>query len=180
MNFKNIFSKIPLVLSIVFFCTSLTFFIFFYRVIDGNNKKSSEKEEAWLAESLRREGVKEIYTSFKSISEDRDKIDKHFAKSSDIVPFLDSIEGLTSKINLKAEISSVDVLPDKSGLMIGMRASGTFSDVYKFLTLLENFSYELDIVGVDMSKTGGTDVEGKKPTAPKWDANFRIKLVSFI
>ncbi len=128
------------------------------------------REKEWQTEANRRNEIKTLNDSVKMIEEEKIRLETHFAKSSDIVPFLDTIEGLAPKVSVETEVSAVDVAEDHSGLLIGMKASGTFSGLYKFLTLLENSPYELKFIGMDINKE----------TASKWNAVFQIKLLSFI
>ncbi len=180
---KNNFPKIPLFLSLLFFCVSLAIFIYFFKEIKNNNQELQTKELAWRTEALKREGIKTLDHSVKAIEQERAELDTHFAKSSDIVPFLNTIDRLSLKANTTAEITAVDPTLDHSGLDVSMNASGTFENVYKFLTLLENSPYEIEFTGVDMHKeikpeTTTTPLVVKN-TAPKWNVTIKMKLLSF-
>ena len=177
---QNNFPKIPLFLSAIFFCISLFVFLFFYREIKNNNKESQNQNIQWQTEALRRDEIKALDYSVQIIKDERAQLETHFAQSSDIVPFLDTIEGLALKVDTKAEVVSVDILEDHSGLMVGMKASGTFEGLYKFLTLLENSPYELEFISIDLKKETGSDASNKNVEVSKWAAIFKIKLLSFI
>ncbi len=140
-------------------------------------------------EILRREEVALLNKSITSIKQDRDLLATHFAQGSDIVPFLNTIESIARKSGVKAEISSVDVLKDKSGLLVKVSSSGTFNNIYKFLLLLENSPYELDVSGLNLQKepsavvSDESGIEGVEPAPvvePKWQALFTLKLLSFV
>lgn len=180
MNTQSNFFKMPLFLSVIFFCISFFLFFFFFRVINSNNKESQLREGEWQSETLRRDGIKALDNSVKIIEGERAQLETHFAQSSDIVPFLDTIEGLASKVGVTAEVTSVDILEDHTGLMVGMKASGIFNGLYKFLTLLENSPYVLEFVGVDMHKETGVGAGSKNVPLPKWNVIFKIKLLSFV
>ena len=99
------------------------------------------------------------------------------------MPFLDTVEGLAPKAGVKAEVTSVDVLSNSNGLVVGMKASGTFNGLYKFLILLENSPYELEFISMNMqSETVVTvsNTEDKNALVPKWNTAFKIKLLSFL
>lgn len=174
---KNNFPKIPFILSVVFFLFSCSVFVFLLKVINDNNQKSQSKEQAWRAETQKRDEIRALDRSVKIIEDDRIQLETHFAKSSDIVSFLDTIEGLAPKVGVKAEVV---VLNDESGLVVEMKASGTFAGLYKFLTLLENSPYALEFIGMGLHKEGASDVAGKGTPVSKWDANFKIRLLSFV
>jgi hypothetical protein len=178
---KNYFPKTSFLISILSFCVFLFIFIFFYRAINNNQKESEAKELTWQTEALKRNEIMSLNNSIEIIKDERAKLETYFAKSSNIVPFLDTIEGLATKVSAKAEVTSVDVLKDHTGLMIGLKASGTFNGLYRFLTLLENSPYELEFISVEIHReTAGEVVTGKNAGLPKWNAIFKIKLLSFI
>ena len=178
---QNNFPKIPLLLSVIFFICSSLVFLFFYKATNDNNQKSQSKEGEWQSEKLKHDEMKTVDHSLKIIEKERAQLETHFAQSSDIVPFLDTIEKLAPKAGVKAEVASVDILTDRTGLMVGMKASGTFGGLYKFLALLENSPYEIEFISMDMQKEtelGG--VESKNVSFLKWDVIFKIKLLSFV
>lgn len=177
---QNSFPKKSFLISTTFMILSCLGFFFFLQVINNSNKELQTKEGEWQNEEQRRDGIKMLERSVKAIEGERAQLETHFAQSSDIVPFLDTIEGLAPKVSVKAEVTSVDVLSDSGGLLVGMNASGTFSNLYKFLTLLENSPYELEFISMDMHKETGVSVEGKNTTLPKWNVIFKIKLLSFM
>ncbi len=170
------FPKIPLFFSATFFVLSLSIFLFAYKLTNDNNQGSEMKETKWQTEAARREGIKTLESSVKMIEGDRLQVEAHFAKSSNVVPFLDTIEGLAPKVGAKAEVSSVAPVSGGAGLLVGMTASGTFGSLYKFLTLLENSPYELEFVGMDMHRESSGD---KSSTLPRWNVNLQMKLLSF-
>ncbi len=174
---KNFF-KIPLLLSLIFFSCSALFFFFFYKYINEKDYESQLKEMTWQAEAQRREEVRSLERSIKGLEGERAEFDTHFAQSSDIVPFLDTIEGLAPKVGVKAEMTSVDIAENGAGLLVGMKASGSFGGLYKFLRLIENSPYELEFLTFKIEKESGA--AGGKSDASKWNAAFKIKLLSFV
>ncbi|OGI95450.1 hypothetical protein A2917_02735 [Candidatus Nomurabacteria bacterium RIFCSPLOWO2_01_FULL_42_17] len=175
---KNSFSKMPILLSLILFAFSCFLLFFFYKAINSNDEESRSKEAEWQTEANRREEIETLDNSIKIISPERALLETHFAQSSDVVPFLNTIEGLATKVGAKAEVTSVKILEDKTALSVDMQASGTFSSLYKFLTLLENSPYALEFAGVDMRKE--VTFEGAQGTSgSKWSAVFKIKLLSF-
>ncbi len=177
---QNQFSKTPLFLSVMFFCIFLFVSLFLYRAIHNNNEKLIVKESEWNIESSKRNEIKVLNNSVATIEEERKKLETHFAQSSDIVPFLDAIEELAHQAGVKGEVTSVDLLKDHAGLGIGLKVLGTFNNLYRLLTLLENSPYELEVKDMDMHRDTTTSGAGSKNiSAPNWGATFTIKLLSF-
>jgi hypothetical protein len=99
-----------------------------------------------------------------------------------VVPFLDTIGQLASLSGAKLEIDSVDIETTSPGLVAGLKVSGSFAEVYKFLTLLENSPYEIDFLSMDLhslSMAGADSPPLKNIKDSSWEANFEIQLLSF-
>jgi len=174
------FPKIPLFLSITFLLVSSLFFLYFYGEIQNNNQESKLAETNWHIETVRRDETKNLDNLIKSIENDITEIEAHFAQSTDVVPFLDALEALAKQAGVKAEVESVDLSEDKTGLLVGMKMSGDFVNLYAFLTLLENSSYELEFVSVHVEKEVVAENAPKSATTPVWNGSFKMKLLSFI
>jgi translation initiation factor IF-2 len=177
---KNNFLKISLFISIIFFVFLSVVSVFLYREIKNNNQKTRQNIIKWQAEASRREEITSLNHSLQKITDERTQLENHFAKSSDVVPFLDTLEKLAPKVGALAEVDSVDTPADNIGLMVGLKTSGSFEAIYKFLTLLENSPYELNILSMDMHKMEVGDVSSKNIKNSKWEAVFKIQLLSFV
>jgi hypothetical protein len=174
------FPKISLAISVII-CSLLIFgFLSFYGKINDFNTKSEQDLATWQIEATRREDIRLLNRSIQQNVSDRELLETHFAKSSNIVPFLDSIETLALKAEADARVDSVNVGGDGSTLVVGLQALGNFTAIYKFLTLLENSPYEISFLSVDMHKAVPLSNPDKKGPDLRWEAVFKIQLLSFI
>ncbi len=176
---KSNFPKMSLLVSFTFLLILSVSFFAAYKTIGNNHEESKSKEDEWSRESLRLDEIKALARSIKIIEGERVQLETHFARSSDVVPFLDSIEEMARKVSATAEVTSVDVAEDKKTLVVGMKASGSFGNLYRLLTLLENSPYALEFLGVDLRTGAGSTEEGDKAT-PRWEVLFKMKLLSFV
>lgn len=167
--------KFRILVAVIFFLLSLSVFIFLNFYVNKKNHDATALEHQWQLEELRRENVKTLEHFLELKSNERGELDKHFVGSGDVVAFLDLIESLGAQTQAKAEVTLIDIPKDGSGLLIEVKSDGSFSAVYKFLSLLENAPYELEIVSMEMNASGNSET-----VVPLWNATFRIKLVSFI
>ena len=177
---KNPFQKILLFTSLILlvvFCFAL---IFLYQKINNNNQKVKQDTLNLETEARRREDILALNRLLQKVADDRVLLEKHFIKSSDIVPFLDMIEKLALQAGVSAQIDSVNTKIDNTELAVGLKASGKFEAIYKFLTLLENSPYELDFSSMDIRKLASPVVTGKNVDNSGWEAVFKIQLSSFI
>jgi hypothetical protein len=101
----------------------------------------------------------------------------HFAQSSNVVPFLDTVEDLGQKVDAKVEVISVNVPTDANFLELEVKVSGNFEAIYKFIKLLENSPYEVEIMSFNLAKISPSAIS-KEPL--RWSANLELKLLSFI
>jgi len=184
---KNNFSKILILLSALLFICACAVFVFLYRQININNQKAESDTITWQTEALRRNDIISLNSSLAQVANDRALLETHFTQSSDVVPFLNTLEQLALPTGATAQIDSVGTGPNNTGLAVELRASGTFQQLYKFLTLLENSPYELKFLSMDIHKSTLLDASspaGNNTSTTKsdlgWDAIFQIQLLSFV
>ncbi len=166
---------IQLSIAALLFIFSLSGFLVLHSYINKKNKEALDSEKSWSIEEARRANVKTLELFLEDEIKERNEIDKHFVKNTDIVSFLNTIEGLAPKAGAVAEVTLIDVPKDGAGLMVGVNSKGSFESIYKFLSLLENAPYELDFSSVSLKIVRGG--EGESNT---WQATFKIQLLSFI
>ncbi len=176
---KNQFQKIPFLLPAIFFIVLCGIYVFLSTAIRSNNQKAEDSTLSWQAETDRRYEIRSLDRSMPEISADKVELENHFAKSSDAVPFLDTIEKLAKDAGTVAIISTVNVVPDSTALEVDLNDSGSFEGIYRFLTLLENSPYELDFPSVDIHRLSSSAAPVAGASNFKWEASLKIKLLSF-
>ncbi|MFZ2072183.1 MAG: hypothetical protein WA101_03555 [Minisyncoccia bacterium] len=177
---KHFKKKLMITTGMLLFTFSILSFFFIFNFINKKEKIAEDSLLMWQEEYQKREEIKFLNNSIKEIEADRILLDAHFAKSTDAVPFLNTIETLATRVKAKAEVTSVDISKDKTGLLVGVKAFGSFEAVYKFLMLLEDSPYELETNSVDMEVSVTEDSSGNKLKIPEWEATFKMKLLTFI
>ena len=175
---KYNFPKIPFFLSLLLLGLSCLGFFTLYAKIKNNNLIEEQIFAEWQVEDSKREEIKTLNRFLYNTEQDRKSLDSHFAQSSNVVPFLDMLEKLASQVGSKAEVLLVNMPDDNSGLDVEVKISGGFESMYKFITLLENSPYEIEITSFNMTKTFFDTAN--KQSYSGWLANFKIKLLSFL
>ncbi len=175
-NFQK-FKKVPLIAATSLLIVPIVFYIFIYNNIQKNAEAYNKEEVEWQIKNAKKEEIKAITKELQMIEKERSLLNTHFIQSSDVVPFLDTVEQLAQKVNTQAEITQVDISSDKTSLAISVNASGSFQNLYKFLTLLENSPYQIEFTSVNLERnvTGAVS-----KNAGEWSATFTIKLLSFL
>lgn len=173
------FKKIPLIISTILLIFSFFIYFFIYKNINKNEQIFEETQATWLQEYSKKNEIKSVERYLKTISEEKILLDSHFIKSSDIVPFLNTIERLAPRVKTSTEVTSVDVVPGNTSLTVGVKASGSFEGLYKFLTLLENSPYQIEFLSMSMKKNEA-ELSSGEDSVPEWSVVFKIKLLSFM
>lgn len=166
------FKKAPLLFAFIFLAAASLGLYFVYREIRENKNLARVARSEWETEERHRYEIQAMEILLADTMTERAELDKHFARTKNVVPFLDTLQALARKVGAKAEVLSVDVVAE-SGLSVTLQSEGSFEAIYKFLELLENSPYELEFSTVDIGRTDqGEDVN--------WEGFFRMKLLSFI
>lgn len=177
---KTISLKKQLILSIIFFLISVLIFFFLLKDVNEKRELLTKTQEEWKIESTYRENISSLISSMGKIEDEVILLEKHFVQSSDVVPFLDTIEELAKKVGIKADVLSVDIPKDNSSLIMEAKALGNFESIYKFTLLLENSPYEMEFLSVDIQNPSVQDLSTVGSKNSQWVANYRIKLLSFV
>ena len=177
---KNNFQKIFLFISMMVLLFLCAAFVFLYQKINDNNQKIQQGEIALQTETRQRDNIASLNRSLQKIAPDRALLEDHFIKSSDVVPFLNMIEKLASEAEVSVQIDSINNKEDNSELTVGLKTSGGFEMIYKFLTLLENSPYELHFISMDMRKLNSSGASDKNIKSSNWETVFKIQVLSFI
>lgn len=178
-NFKK-FKKGPLIASLLFLLSAVAVFIFLHQKITSNIEVSMVREAELQTETSKKNESKSYERLLKLVETERAQLDTHFIKSTDVVVFLDTVEDLAPRVNAKAEVALVDIAPDSTSLNVEMKASGTFEALYRFLMLLENLPYQVEIVSMNLQRPGAAGEAVSGSAAVEWSATFQIKLLSFV
>ena len=177
---KNNFQKIPIILSTLIFICLCFAFVFLYKETNSNNQKAGQNMATLQAEVDRLDGITLLDHTLAQNSDNLAMLETHFARSSNVVPFLDSIQQLGPEAGAEVVIDSVGAGANNTGLIVELKASGSFASVYKFLTLLENSPYELNFLSTDIHRLADLNNSSKSAPNPGWEAIFKIRLLSFV
>ena len=162
----------------------LTTFFFLYEQIVKNNEKAEEVTLAAESEAQKREELRLLDRSLALIRADRARLDTHFSKSSDVVPFLNEIENTGKAVGVRVQVSYVDISQDSTSLRIRVSADGSFKALTTFIHLLEHFPYILEFNSLVIETTAPTQTDAAGaliPLAtPLWRATMDIKLITFV
>jgi len=148
------------------------------KVKDMSGRVEVTKSEMNLKE---KEGAdaKALKANLLSFSQLEEKLDAVFIGQKDVLSFIEEIEILAKESGVEMEFRSVDISKNDSGEkpVFQFKASGSFSDIFHYLVLLENIKYQVIFDSVSLQGRGDGDNSGK--TDVVWDADFSVRLLSY-
>ena len=174
---KNIIIKVFPAVLFIGICGFGFFYIF--NSIQTLNQGSALLQEQIQSEKNRRDNISNLNTQIKNIAPQRETLESHFAKDSDVVPFLDNLQALSVKAGAPAEVSSVGLSSEGGHLEVSLKAKGDFSALHRLIALLENSPYELDFTEISLSQQPQTPDEIKSGKKTFWNLSVSLTLISF-
>lgn len=102
--------------------------------------------------------------------EDRAAVDARFVSPNTVASFLQRVTGSARNLDVVAAFTSAEIKRDPARLDATLGASGTFTNIYRFVSTLENSPFAVAVSKVDI-----VAVEGKKNV---WQA--RITLSAYL
>lgn len=162
-------------ISIFFFLVLfiLTFFLVIsplLKDIQSRAKELSLQENKSITLQLKIDGLERFKNIYKGLEGDLKKIDDLLVNLEVPVEFINFLEGEAQQLNLDFEISSVNNYTDNlnswSYIIFQATINGNFSDLLKFLESIENSSYLIEIVNINIREAGNDSIR----------ATFSIKV----
>lgn len=173
INLKN------LIFAVIFLIITLVSFYFTIRQMNIYNQEFVNLTNEYKEKEIRSNQIKELNKVISEIGDEVKILDSHFLNTGDVAPFLDELELDAKNLGVKAEVVSVDNPNTQNKyLSINLRADGTFENLNKFLLLLENYKYQLEVFDVRMIRNSAPDTDLN--SLPIWSGDFRIKVISFL
>lgn len=168
-----------LIFAVLFLLITLVSFYLTLRQMNIYNQEFLTLTNEYKEKEARSNQIKELNKVILEIGDKIEILDSHFLHSADLAPFLDELESSAKNLGVKAEVISVDNPTVKNQyLSLNLRTLGTFEDLNRFLLLLENHKYELEVFEVKIIRELSTDLTSN--SIPIWSGYFRIKVISFL
>lgn len=140
---------------------------------------TTEKEKGRVQETLleidagekRLDNARSLNNLLKNTEKETEKISAIFLNSKNIVRFIEELEFLNQKAGTSLAMKSAQ-LPEQTGVLkpqFSFQVKGSFRDLFKYLSLLENISYQIKIDRVSFAK----------PEGENWRIDFELTLLSY-
>ncbi len=115
-----------------------------------------------------------------STEESRKILTSYFIDSKDIVPFLEKVEEYGRDTSVSVKFINVDIAKSPKRLNLMLNAEGQFTNLYRFLALLESVPFEVvfntfDIKALPSEVPTGV---GKQSLPVNWEATVNLSVLS--
>jgi len=195
------------------FLISLGGYIFIFTEVRSAGKESTIIEQRIEQEHEKTKKRDAVRTMLESTEADRMELESRLVTENTLVNFFEDMEGLSDAAKVKMEIAGIvekveldPVLPKSteegeenkptknpaSGLLewlqLEINATGSWSEVYRFLTLVELLPYETTLSNVRfemntkateqiITNEDGEEVSVPAPTTDSWKISFTLKVL---
>lgn len=182
-NMNQSHRKIPLFLiALVCGFTAVTVLVYFVFVIQKKSASvASASDELTQLEETRNARLTLKKTLFTTEGE-RDTLSSYFVDSTNVVQFIETIEGFAAPTATRLEITNVEVVKEKKTLSLSILATGQFQNVYHLVRMLETMPVEISFSRLSLSRAGdGVEAPAGAVSngLPLWNAAIDIELISF-
>ena len=175
---KNKFHTIIFIFSIVGLIISVGLFIYSFNVIKSSANKTGEGLTKIDQVNQKNLELNTIKKTIIATEEDRNKLAAYFVSDKSIVGFLEYIESLGETTNTEASIEAVDIGVETNTLIVSVKTIGTFSSVMRYVDLVENMPYRIEINNFTL--TTKDSLSDTVLVVPEWEADITFKLISYL
>lgn len=166
-------------------------FFYLINVIKNKNKHISAVSATLQEKIDEKDNMVALEKKITELGDTRKQISGYLIDTSNIDTFVEYLEGLGSGNNIKLAVKSVETPKgEKNKLTFGVEMDGSFSNITKVVSILENSPYSLNINSLYINKiTEDSKVETVDPKTKKittitntkssWQATANFTVLSF-
>ena len=160
--------------------------------IKGENEKVSILSNEAKIDLQKDESLRATKVSLSNNKDSIENIDSHFLAPDGVVGFIEGLESLGREAGVSISVASVTVEADsknkndfKETLRLRVITTGSWSNTYYFISLLENLPLSAEIKNATLSLPGASDklaftgasVSSRKPAAEeKWKGEIELTV----
>lgn len=158
--------------------------VFFVKIIENKNKHISTVTKTIEEKLKEKENVTMFAEKISETSLLQSSINSYFVDPNKVDSFVGYLEDLDVNIGSDIVVKNIEI-PPKSQNIISFKIliTGTFEQIMKTITLLENIPYMINVAQVSLNKDlvqESTEVKTGTPvfTVPTWQADVSFNVLS--
>jgi len=179
-----------LILSTIVSIVVICIFIFIIKVIENKNTHILVTLATYQSKLKEKENIITFNKQVNEIKSLQDSINSYFVDPNTIDTFVNSLEEISSVTGASVSVKSIETSQvNKNTISFSLLIDGTFDQVAKTITFLENIPYQINITKVYLNKNiretvdtaqpiGKTNVVVQTPTKPTWQADISFNILS--
>lgn len=174
-------SKTTKFLIIVFIITIITIsgYLIFFSFLKEKNEKASGILNVINSSLTDDVFIRNLRNTIAEIEGEQNNLDSYFVLSSQIVKFLEIIEGLEKNTGADIEVKSIEEVDDMNSkllnhLDLNVIATGDWKSMYHFFILLENMPFKTEINRIQFNKT---EIRNEEEVTQSWRGSFNFSVV---
>jgi hypothetical protein len=164
---------------VIFFLLNIALFCaygYLFFVVDSKNKATTLLYSASHQAASDKEKIRGLERTLKDTEEDRNKLSEYFVTKTSAVAFIERIENLGKSAGVELSVNSVSDAAKNSGvLQLDFSATGSFSNMYRLMALVESMPYKVTLKKASMQKIGD-----QQEVTGDWKGDFMVTLESFV
>lgn len=154
---------------------AVSVYAFIFVQIRQKNADTAELSNNILAQMARQDILQATKERVAETTAEREKLDNYFIGKDGVVPFLNSLQALGNDNGLSVKLNMVDIEPSPVSadtfevVKISLEALGSWSDGYRFLSLIELMPLKVSVTRADLQKNVDTEpaVNTNKKSLPR-------------
>ena len=174
-----------------FICIPVAIYTGSFIFLQASRAEAEKIENARAFEADTQNFRATLTKSLTLLADDRARLEAHFVRKDGIVDFINGLEKLGTDSNVEASISSLgeswqdgQSTATDGTLSLSLHVAGSFTDLYRYSTLLEEVPQKLVLDDIQMTsgEGGGAPSSIKALTAHKitWSADIRATVLHYI
>jgi hypothetical protein len=177
-NIKRTHTTFFLIFSILALIVVVLLFIFFLKVIKNKNEHISVAVTTLEEKMKAKENAVINASKVTEIKSIQNTIDGYFVDPNKIDTFVDYLEKIGLNLGSNVSVDNIEIPPNTKNL-ISFRVSitGTFNNVMKTITLIENIPYQVNVTRVYLNKKTDVSIIGKNTKPLTWQADVSFNIL---
>jgi len=146
------------IIALAFNFAVLGLYVFVFLQIRQKNVNIAELSDAISRQIEQQDILRATKEKVAQTSAEREKLDQYFIDKDGVVPFLNSLQSLGVSNGLSVKLSAVTIEPSPVSkdifevVKISVEALGSWTDAYRFLSLVELMPLNVSIIRADLNK----------------------------
>ncbi len=135
---------------------------------ESKNKETAALYGASNERNSSKEKIQGLLRALEDTEKEREKLSEYFAAKTSAVAFIEQIEKLGKNAGVDLSVSSVsDGAKGGGAIELAFSATGSFSDMYRLIALIESIPYKVMLKKVDIQRMNDSGA---------WKGNFTVTL----